>query len=1086
MAMPELKLQWLLDAFEKRFIDRGIEYARQGKVIFCDWDEDRRILWGDVHGSGGELYETALYLDDVEKGLPLEARCTCPVGYNCKHAVALFFTAMAQRNTLRSAAGARDMQADDLQKWLAAAKTGKTDFDSTPRARSTSKQKLIYSVGIISDLYEGRPEVIVTPLVAYVRKDDSLGNTQSFNLDRIGPNFHPPGYMMPEDLDLLAQLMLRIKWHGNERCPILKPHDQVLFKSLLATGRCFWQEVVPLREGSARSVTPAWVVDDSGMQLPRWESDPPFEWLLPLDPPWYVDTDHGEAGPADSKQPIDWVWWLSAPPVEPKDVKQVRKALEGMGLPQPKSIRRKQTGVKNIQPVARFGVFKRYDDMHEELAVWLSFDYDGARACPFEKAPISRLEGDTLITMQRNPQLEMDAVMLLESFELTCPEPEICQQEQAAPFTQVVGYEESWRTLAAELVPTLMEAGWRVEFDEHFPFPLKTLENIEISLTEDDHGWFDTALKAEIDGKPVDLVPLLAQAVRVHEKTLRHWRELPETHRLPVWLNGRQQVLLPTHQLGPVFDVLLELYEGDPAQGVRLPPLRAAELVDSAQETLPVQGEAVAQLQQLVQKLKNARAPTPLDAPEGFKASLRPYQREGLGWLQFLRAYQLNGILADDMGLGKTVQTLAHILTEKRAGRLDRPALVIAPTSLMFNWRHEAEQFAPELSVLTLHGPQRKQLFDRIPEHDVVLTTYPLLHRDEAALSDHDYHLLILDEAQHIKNPRAKASQVVRSLKAHYKLCLSGTPLENHLGELWALFDFLMPGLLGDEKQFRRAFRNPIEKEQDQHRAQLLAHRIAPFVLRRTKEEVVKELPPKTEIVRSIALEGAQRTLYESVRASMHEKVRKAVEKKGFKRSQIEILDALLKLRQICCDPRLLKLSAAKKVKRSAKLDLLMDMLPEMIAEGRRILLFSQFTSMLKLIEEALDKANIDYVKLTGQTRNRQTPVARFQAGEVPVFLISLKAGGVGLNLTAADTVIHYDPWWNPAVEDQATDRAYRIGQDKPVFVYKLITENTVEAKIQEMQQQKRALAEALLDENSNNLGALSPDVLDALFAPLE
>jgi SNF2 family DNA or RNA helicase len=306
--------------------------------------------------------------------------------------------------------------------------------------------------------------------------------------------------------------------------------------------------------------------------------------------------------------------------------------------------------------------------------------------------------------------------------------------------------------------------------------------------------------------------------------------------------------------------------------------------------------------------------------------------------------------------------------------------------------------------------------------------------------------------------------------------------MENHLGELWSLFHFLMPGFLGDSKKFGQTYRKPIEKEQDEARQQALTRRVRPFMLRRTKEEVVSELPPKTEIIQHIELLPTQRDLYESVRLAMHAKIQAEIEEKGLRRSQIVILDALLKMRQVCCDPRLLKLDAAKGITESAKLQFLIDTLPEMIEENRKILLFSQFTSMLALIEKELHKLNIPYVILTGQTKDRQTPIDTFQTGKVPLFLISLKAGGTGLNLTAADTVIHYDPWWNPAVENQATDRAYRIGQAKPVFVYKLVTVGTVEEKILEMQQHKANLFEGVFKNGNMSSAAITPESLESLF----
>jgi SNF2 family DNA or RNA helicase len=391
------------------------------------------------------------------------------------------------------------------------------------------------------------------------------------------------------------------------------------------------------------------------------------------------------------------------------------------------------------------------------------------------------------------------------------------------------------------------------------------------------------------------------------------------------------------------------------------------------------------------------------------------------------------------------------------------------------------------LRVLLLQGKDRLQLFDQIEQADLVLTTYALLPRDEEKLREHDFHLVILDESHYIKNTRSKAAQSAGLLRARHRLCLSGTPLENHLGELWSQFHFLLPGLLGDEKTFNSQFRHPIERQDDPLRRTLLNRRIKPFLLRRTKDNVAKELPPKTEMVRKVELAGAQRDLYETVRLAMDQKVRDEIDKKGVARSQIVILEALLKLRQVCCDPRLVKsLSPSKKqAAGSAKLTDLMQMVEDLLEEGRKILVFSQFTSMLELIEDELDTRGIPYALLTGDTKDRGAQVAAFQQGAVPIFLISLKAGGVGLNLTAADTVIHYDPWWNPAAENQATDRAWRIGQDKPVFVYKLIAKGTLEEKIQVLQQKKSELAHSILAEGESHKMALTQEDLQQIFAPL-
>ena len=433
-----------------------------------------------------------------------------------------------------------------------------------------------------------------------------------------------------------------------------------------------------------------------------------------------------------------------------------------------------------------------------------------------------------------------------------------------------------------------------------------------------------------------------------------------------------------------------------------------------------------------------------------------------MNWLQFLRAQGLGGILADDMGLGKTLQTLAHIQVEKDAGRLTAPALVIAPVSLMGNWHSEAARFCPGLRTLVLHGAGRHELSDSVAEHDLVIAPYSLLQRDRERWLQLQWHLVVLDEAQNIKNASTNVAQVVSALQARHRLCLSGTPMENHLGEIWSLFHFLMPGFLGSQQRFRELFRNPIEKQGDTGRLAQLRARVAPFMLRRTKALVASELPPKVETVMRVELTGAQADLYETIRLGMEKTVREALHSKGLAKSQITILDALLKLRQVCCDPHLVPLESARQVRESAKMAQLMELLPEMLAEGRRVLLFSQFTSMLGLIEAELKARGLPWVKLTGQSQKRDEIIQRFTSGEVPLFLISLKAGGVGLNLPQADTVIHYDPWWNPAAEAQATDRAHRIGQTQNLWVVKMVAQGTIEERILALQERKAQLAQSI------------------------
>ncbi|MBB6558467.1 superfamily II DNA or RNA helicase [Acidovorax soli] len=628
----------------------------------------------------------------------------------------------------------------------------------------------------------------------------------------------------------------------------------------------------------------------------------------------------------------------------------------------------------------------------------------------------------------------------------------------------------------------------------------------KLQLPAREGAWL-LSLGIEIDGETLDLAPMLADLLRRDARWLiaRRMARIDDLEIISLRAPGGRRIDAPAGPLKAIVGAMVDLItdpernqhkDGDPLRlGAwelrRLEALRAglvqAHRVDAANDW-QLQGDIG--LSQLAKRLKAIGTPEPVPAPEGLQVQLRPYQREGLAWLQYLRAQGLGGILADDMGLGKTAQALAHILVEKEAGRLTRPALVVLPTSLLFNWQAEARRMAPGLRVLALHGPERGKAFAEIADHDLVLTTYPLLWRDVEALAAQAFHLLILDEAQMVKNAGSRSARALRRLQAPHLLCLTGTPLENHLGELWAQFDFLMPGFLGDLRGFNARWRKPIEENGETLRAQLLSQRVRPFILRRRKQDVATELPPRTEVIQHVQLQGKQRELYEAVRTTVDKQVRRVLERESFDGAQITILDALLKLRQVCCDPRLVKGSKTAAGVERAKLELLADMLPALVAEGRRVLVFSQFTEMLELVAEQLQALALPFLSLTGQTPpgQRGAVVQRFQAQDEaspPILLVSLKAGGVGLNLTAADTVVHVDPWWNPAVEEQATARAHRIGQEQPVFVYKLVVQGSIEERMLELQARKAALAQGVLGHDEEGAVKFSEADLVALLAPL-
>ncbi len=492
-------------------------------------------------------------------------------------------------------------------------------------------------------------------------------------------------------------------------------------------------------------------------------------------------------------------------------------------------------------------------------------------------------------------------------------------------------------------------------------------------------------------------------------------------------------------------------------------------------------GRVDAAVRRLRQRLRALAVATEPDLPAGLLATLRPYQKLGLAWLQFLRALGAGGIFADDMGLGKTVTTLAFLLHEKESAPAHAPSLVVCPTSVAGNWVREAERFTPGLRVLLFHGAGRGELTPAaLAGHDLVVTTYAILRRDVEVLERIRFRAAVLDEAQNVKSAESQVARAAGRLQADTRLCLTGTPMENRLGELWSLASFANPGVLGTAATFEKLYERPIAADRGSPVADELRAILRPFLLRRTKGEVLPELPPKTEIDRVVALTRADRRTYDALAHTLRESVKQDIERRGLGAASLSVFTALTRLRQMACDPRLVDPRLAQHT--SAKRAAFLDLVRELAATGRRALVFSQFVALLTLWRVDLDAEGIAYEYLDGSTVKRDEVVARFQGGTAPLFLISLKAGGAGLNLTAADTVIHCDPWWNPAVEDQATDRAYRIGQDKPVTVVRLVAQGTIEEKILSLKAKKRELTSAIISDDARALQGITEDDLRVLL----
>jgi superfamily II DNA or RNA helicase len=582
--------------------------------------------------------------------------------------------------------------------------------------------------------------------------------------------------------------------------------------------------------------------------------------------------------------------------------------------------------------------------------------------------------------------------------------------------------------------------------------------------------WFELDGQADFEGVSVK-VPKLLQAIRKGETT--------------VVLDDGTMGILPEEWLkrygllAAVADVKDEVIQFTKNQAGLLDALLAGLGETSVDETFARARE----------ELRRFEGVQPIDPPPTFNGLLRPYQREGLGWLNFLRTFGLNGCLADDMGLGKTVQVLALLEDRRRLRQQPRaegqepmgPSLVVVPRSLVFNWHQEAAKFAPQLRVLDHATAGRLRTVDHFQDFDVILTTYGTLRNDVTQWNDVRFDYAILDEAQSIKNAASESAKAARLLRADHRLALSGTPVQNHLGELWSLLEFLNPGMLGASRAFASLTANA-DRAASVETRRFLAGALRPFILRRTKEQVAADLPEKFEQTIFCELDKPQRALYDELKEHYRQSLLGRIEKEGLGKSKLQILEALLRLRQAACHPGLLNKSRIDDA--SAKLDTLLPRLAEVAEEGHKTIVFSQFTSFLAIVRKKLDEQGGVYEYLDGKTRDRQERVNRFQTDDkCKLFLVSLKAGGLGLNLTAAQYVFLLDPWWNPAVEAQAIDRAHRIGQTQQVFAYRLIAKDTVEEKVLQLQQGKRELADAIINADNALIGKLGREELELLLS---
>jgi superfamily II DNA or RNA helicase len=970
----------------------------------------------------------------------LRGDCSCDVAVDCAHAAATALVALAQEAS-NHAGRARAAAEASVGDWL----TG-LGLIERERAEPPAADRI---VAYVLDLREG--EVGLTPLAATRLQRGGLGAGQPIAA-LADPMRGAPRWVDVADLRRIA--MLRAVSRAPAETPRLRVdriHGELL-RELADAGVLFWESTRgdPLRWGAPVTDALRWCpAGAAGDDSYRLGIDSELV-IVPARECHYVDPATATLGPLDLG--------LSSEVVD--------KLIHGPAVPA--SMR--ATVDRSLRPFV--GDARAPDDtlpMQPRLHAWLDHEDPALRhavqlrcEAVYGDEPVPLAVWDAARTLARDLVAEGRARARLDALLERLP-----HGVRAATSRELLA---DARHLAHVIVPALRAEGWECTLADDFPHEAPVAD---VTFTErlepmaDEHGWFRVELGVTVGGRTVPLLPILLQAIRDGLITIAAGGvTVAGGGGLNLTLPEGELVHVPAERvarwLRPLVE--LELYRLDADGALVVPPAVAVAIDDGAPGRFARAGALDAVRAGLDALLANA----PRAAGAEFTGTLRPYQEHGHAWLRALHDAGCGGLLADEMGLGKTVQVLAFLDGLRTDGVLTAaaPALVVAPRSVVGNWHAEAARFAPRIAAQVHLGSDRPDAPADVTRTPLVITSYQTLARDVALLGSIRWTTVILDEAQQVKNPDTQLRAAAAALDAHSRFTITGTPVENHLGDLWSQMDLAMPGLLGRRASFDALFRRPVEKFAAAVPLEGLRQRIRPFLLRRTKAQVELDLPPKTEIVERIELEPAQRDLYESLRLTLDTQVRAALAARGIQGSSMTILDALLKLRQCCCDPRLVPLPQARKVRTSSKLERLLVMLEELADAGRSTLVFSQFASMLRLIADSCARAGIPTLSLTGATRDRDTVVRRFQAGESPVMLVSLKAGGVGLNLTRADTVIHYDPWWNPAAEAQATDRAHRIGQDRPVMVYKLVARGTLEETILDLQDEKRALMSAALSRD--------------------
>lgn len=1035
------------------YYKRGVEYYAQRRVLTLSKESYRNEkgvdilrLNSSVRGIGDIYTQSIDIYFDYDYELMIEGKCSCPVSYNCKHVAAVCVAYKTGVIMTTPAPSPAEINSQAIDNWLQTMAEEKTQ--KSKKSSANGDYFLTYRLDGVKSSLAGILQFYKSKFL----KNGKISRGSEVNIERISNAYSYRELKNSDDENIIrmANIFVSRDYYNATMEAVSGTLGYILVKEVLATGRCYFDyspEPLRLLEGTF-NVKYEFKLYKGEYSLKSNISKKGYK-VIETSPPFLLNIETNSVQELDID--IEQYKQMSLAPKFAKDdiAKVYTKVIDT--LPNIDVVTPKVIKVKKITTPPRARIYLSNDSF------LVDFLYDDFLVKFYPRKEIdNRIKEYEKVEIMRDLEFELSAKERIESIGFLLEE---SHDNLVSKFKETNRQKELqlWKDFLNVEVEKLRSENWLIEKDEVFDMKFEPSSEVVVE-SEDKNDWFSLSFNLEFNGVSQPIAPLVSGIISEFD----NFENMPK--QLHIEVEPNHFVEVQSKQIKPILNTIIELLDKkDKDDNLKISSFDA-HLLEFMDDDVIWRGSK--DILELSKKLKNFKGVKKAKPPKCLNATLREYQQDGLNWLNFLYEFKFAGILADDMGLGKTIQTLAHLSRLKEKKLLKNPSLIVMPTSLIANWKSEAAKFTPNLKVLSLHGNDRAQRFDAIEEHDILLTTYPLVVRDKELFDKIDFTYIILDEAQKIKNHKTKMAVSLKTFKSEYRLALSGTPIENHLGELWSIFSFLMPGFLDTISFFKNYYQTPIEKEHDFTRQNLLNKRIKPFMIRRTKEIVADELPAKSEIIKYTQFSDKQSKLYESIRVTMEQKVRDAVNAKGLGSSHITILDALLKLRQVCCDPSLLKIKEAQKVQESAKLELFLELIDELMQENRKILVFSQFTSMLAIIEEKIKSRNINYSKLTGSTRKREEAIEKFTKGDADIFLISLKAGGVGLNLVEADTVIHYDPWWNPAVENQATDRAHRIGQTKAVFVYKLIVENTIEQKILEMQKKKQALQDGIYDSD--------------------